>query len=530
MNKQINPKTDSVELTTPTIEGEGVSVIPKLEDRITEELVFAVVGPVGSGCTKTVESLSKILKRDYGYEVFHRKLSDIIKEGTKLKGLDSDAQLSGAKRVAHLQKTGNELRRVFGNGYLAAKAIEAIAEQRDREGFKQAADGTPVTIRLRRLHIIDSLKHPDELKLLRETYGDIFWLFGVFAPEAVRRGRLVHQQGYSPQDLNEIIFHDYKEDEEYGQDVRDTFFQADFFVRNDQPNDDNLNNTLGRFIEILFGYPVCTPTLDEASMYAAHAEAARSACLSRQVGAVITSSAGEIIGLGRNDVPKFKGGLYGIEDGIDDHRCYKWEGKRCHNDAKKHKLYEDIAKELCEIEEFAEADKPKILAALKRTDIRGLIEYSRAVHAEMEAIISVARSNKHGLVQSTMYSTTYPCHSCARHILASGISRVIYIEPYPKSLATELHRDAISESETDEGAKLVFLQYSGVAPKNVLRLFKSHHPRKNAEGKLVDFNKETAQPTVRVSLDDYSTHERLVVAKLARDEEKANETPQPRLI
>lgn len=522
-------RNDKPELAPPSIESHGIPAIPTLDDRVTAELVFAVVGPVGSGCTKVTQALKKILSRDYGYDVIEHKLSDFIKESAPLVGLNSEKALSGAERVAHFQNVGNELRKTFGHSYLAAKAIEKIAVQREEQGFKQSQDGTPIPVRLRRLHIVDSLKHPSELRLLRETYGDIFWLFGVFAPEQVRRARLTHQEDHKPEDLDSIMSHDYKEDEKYGQAVRDTFFQSDFFVRNDQSNDEVLNNVLERFVEVLFGYPVQTPTQEEASMYAAHAEATKSACLSRQVGAAIVNSAGELIGLGRNDVPKYQGGLYGIEDGADDHRCYKWEGKRCHNDAKKEKLYTSTLQQLKSIEGLGDVSEKGILDAIKKSDVRGLLEFSRAVHAEMEAIISVARGNKSGLVGSTMYSTTYPCHSCARHILAAGVSKVIYIEPYPKSLATDLHRDAISEVEGEVGKKLVFLQFSGVAPKNVLRLFKPAQARKDADGRLVDFEKESAQPIVRVSLDDYSKHEQLVVAKLAQDE-KAHEIKQPALL
>src|SRR5690606_24653574 len=82
--------------------------------------------------------------------------------------------------------------------------------------------------------------------------------------------------------------------------------------------------------------------LEEASMYAAYAEAAGSACLSRQVGAAIVSSGGEIIGLGRNDVPRFNGGLYRSEHGPDDHRCYRWGDKVCHNDQEKSRLYSEV--------------------------------------------------------------------------------------------------------------------------------------------------------------------------------------------
>jgi deoxycytidylate deaminase len=207
-------------------------------------------------------------------------------------------------------------------------------------------------------------------------------------------------------------------------------------------------------------------------MYNAASQASTSACLSRQVGAAIFSKEGELIGVGANDVPKFGGGLYCSEDGAEDHRCFKQTGGLCRNDEHKDLLYKAIFRELRNDGILsAKVDQSAITAALKRTDIKNLIEYSRAVHAEMEAIISVARGNKPGLVGATLFSTTFPCHSCARHIVASGIRRVLYIEPYAKSLANTLHGDAISMVETDNPKRVAFLQYEGVAPKNMIRLF-----------------------------------------------------------
>jgi deoxycytidylate deaminase len=170
-----------------------------------------------------------------------------------------------------------------------------------------------------------------------------------------------------------------------------------------------------------------------------------------------------------------------------------------------------------------------VTKAVKATDIKSLIEYSRAVHAEMDAITSVARTHKAGLLGGTLYSTTFPCHSCARHIVASGVKRILFIEPYPKSLATELHSDAVSESESDAGKRVLFLQFSGIAPRNVLRLFNIGLTRKGADGKLVKFDKKTASPVVKVSLDDYSTHEKWVIAELNENEQQASQGQQPAL-
>ena len=59
-------------------------------------------------------------------------------------------------------------------------------------------------------------------------------------------------------------------------------------------------------------------------------------------------------------------------------------------------------------------------------------EYGRIVHAELGALAAAARSGL-SVVDGTLYCTTFPCHNCAKHIVASGIVRVVYVEPYPKS-------------------------------------------------------------------------------------------------
>lgn len=498
--------------------------IPRLHDRLSHELVIALVGPIGSGCSTTVELLQKILEGDYGYKSHYHKLSQIIEQSSHLVDPTARPAQQGAERVKHLQAVGDKLCETFGANYLAAKAIEKIHQIRAQEGTSNSSGGEPVFSNLRKVHVIDSLKRPEELKLLRATYGEIFWLIGVFAPFDVRKKRLKQQQNITESEVGGIVQKDYTENEEHGQNVRDVFYQSDFFVRNGDENTINLEKTLRRFIDIIFGSPVHTPTLDESSMYAAHAEAAKSACLSRQVGAAIVAAEGELIGLGRNDVPRFGGSLYSENNGEEDHRCYAWRGKQCHNDRKKDALYHQIYAQLSEAKLLAKGvSEESVTKELKRTDVKSLIEYSRAVHAEMEAITSVARMHKAGIVGGTLYSTTFPCHSCARHIVASGIKAVFFIEPYPKSLAVELHDDAISENENDTGKKVLFLQYSGIAPKNILKLFNAGLTRKERGGKLVAFDKKSAPPIVPVSLDDYPTHERYVIAELDKNEQKAKQ-------
>lgn len=502
---------------TPDDSGEELS----LEGRRTDELVIGFVGPVGSGVSLTAKMVMESLTEDYGYEVSSIKVSDIIRESAGVVGEECPNDLPGDERISQLQKIGSKLRDQMNDEYLAEKCVEKIGLARVDSGYAKSGE-TLISEPRRYVHIIDSLKHPAEVELLQDVYGETFWLFGVFAPENVRKARL-DNGGVDSGKIEGIFKVDEDEGFSYGQKVRDTIFQSDFFVRNDGENDEGLKKAINRFLEIIFNISVQTPTQDEAAMYVAVSTASTSGCLSRQVGAAIYSKAGELIGKGANDVPKYGGGLYSSEDEINDHRCYKWGGKICHNDDRKNRLYDKIITELIEGGHVKNTIKrDKIVNSLRKTDVRSLIEYSRAVHAEMEAIISVARGAKNGLVGSTMYSTTFPCHSCARHIVASGIDQVIYIEPYPKSLADKLHHDSISDKDDGESKHVIFLQYEGVAPKNVIKLFQQKEERK-AEGKAITRKKKEASPISRSPLDGFSTREQIVIQRIKAQEERVTE-------
>jgi deoxycytidylate deaminase len=201
-----------------------------------------------------------------------------------------------------------------------------------------------------------------------------------------------------------------------------------------------------------------------------------------------------------------------------DHRCFKWGGCVCHNDVHRKKIMDGIVSKITNSTHLKRGvSVDDIRAALKGTDVEELIEYSRSIHAEMEAILSVAREGKQSLVGSTLYSTVYPCHNCARHIVAAGIKTVVYIHPYSKSKAIDLHYDAITE-DTNETGKVIFRQYDGVAPQNYLRSFGATRERKSA-GALVNKSPMTAVPIFKIPLDAQLVYEYKVIAYLNEKEQ-----------
>lgn len=228
---------------------------------------------------------------------------------------------------------------------------------------------------------------------------------------------------------------------------------------------------IDRFIELIFSNPFHSPTKDEQGMCLAKMASYRSADLARQIGAAITTAKGEVISVGCNEAARPEGGQYWSDDkDIEDQRDFEL-GFDSNDEAKKEILTDLLEKISAEklldtthttIEDIVQK------AVSKRSNIGSsrlfdVIEYFRSVHAEMAALIDAARRGV-SVVDATMYATTFPCHECAKHIVAAGIKRLIFIEPYPKSKALELFEDAISLDETD-GVKTVFQSFVGVAPR-----------------------------------------------------------------
>lgn len=68
-------------------------------------------------------------------------------------------------------------------------------------------------------------------------------------------------------------------------------------------------------------------------------------------------------------------------------------------------------------------------------------ELCYAVHAEQNAIIQAARVGC-SVEGCTLYCTHQPCVICAKIIINSGISRVVYKEGYPDEFSMQLFEEA----------------------------------------------------------------------------------------
>lgn len=373
-------------------------------------------------------------------------------------------------------------------------------------------------------------------------------------------------------------------DRSYRQDVADTFPLADLFVVN---TDDEARKRIERFLQVLHGHPFEVPDRDERGMAYAFISRNASTALARQVGAAIIAPTGELIATGFNEVPKPMGGVYGdlFRDpssrfgthptAMGDARDHLQQGDvsdKIRNDiftdlmrrlltdpawfvkvAKELKLMTDTSisvekiKEIISIQYLAsDASKLDDLVESMYGDsqlLRGaqffdVIEYGRTVHAEMTAILSAARQGV-SLGGCTLYVTTFPCHECTRHIIASGIGEVVFVEPYAKSKGQVLHPDALILEGTDSPSsiyyeplepwpsgkiRVLFRPFRGIAPRRHEALFTGRvrkYSRRMVERMKSDPNSEKPLPKAGDALEaptDWS-NEKLVpsVAGPGRD-------------
>ncbi|WP_213571406.1 hypothetical protein [Rhodococcus sp. USK13] len=496
--------------------GDGSSDVPlqALTDGEPErhDLFFGIVAPIGSSREEVIKQL-RLHLLPYDYDMKHVHLAGLLDD---LPGKGDAESLPGRDDPnyykAHMD-AGDALRKSAGDeSAVAALAVARVAEMR---GAASAGEPQkPVA------YVFDSLKHPREAQLLRNVYGPGFWLVSIVQDIEEREHNLgearAAQRGQFSSESDSELFELMRRDEadpvaEHGQQVRDVFSAADFFLP--VKRGAMWTRHIERFLDGVFDAPFVTPAADEEAMRYAQAAALRSAALGRQVGAAIVPVSGDPYLLGTNEVPKPGGGQF-REGDSPDFRDFRtgYDPNPTYVDRLLVEVFERLAKA-----EFFSSDRNKLggakvleearkkrddqPAVLDNTRAKSLIEFTRCLHAEQAAIVSAARTGV-ALAGSSLYTTTFPCHECTKFIVGAGIKQVQYIEPYPKSMAGELYRDLIDalppmakDSDPKEMERIPFRPFIGFGPGRYDEVFAAG---KRKEGRQVaEQNKLEACPIGR---------------------------------
>ncbi|WP_082910340.1 anti-phage dCTP deaminase [Sinorhizobium glycinis] len=495
------------------------------------ELVIGLVGPIGVQMDAVVAHLKNALD-DVEYESHVIHITSVM--GDLLPGLKVKDSTYHDRYYSLIENADRVRREAKNQAALACLAISEIRNLREEfgpEGMEpEKARNQPL---LQTAFIIRQFKREEEITLLREVYGRKFILVSVYSDPEERRRQLMRKiKGHGTTIIEDdeaekiaidLIARDHNEiGDDYGQRVSDVFHLGDVFVPGGSGAE--TKEVVDRFIRAFFGHNGLSPTKGEYGMYAAAGAALRSLDLSRQIGAAVFSQQGEVITLGCNEVPKAFGGTYWCDDPGEQHRDFE-EGEDG-NHSRKLRLLHDLIERLGKLGYVSEdlkkagptAIQVKKLVSEKLisdSKIMDIIEFGRIIHAEMSAITDAARKGK-ALQNAILFTTTFPCHMCAKHIVSSGIRKVVFLEPYPKSHAKDLHSDSITFSSTEADAKVLFEPFIGISPRRYRDIFEKKK-RKDSAGKAQDWSAGKPVPRLEDRGSSYIDNEEPAISLVVKE-------------
>jgi len=389
------------------LEKNGYTNISK-EERDANPIVIGLTGSFGSGCTEFIGK--KILHDKMKFQLF--SLSDVLREM-----YFKERRKKNPSR-AELQKFGNE-KREGGTDFFAKETCKML-KQEDR------------------LVVIDSIRNPGEVEYLRKKYP-LFFLFGIYADFDVRWDRVKKKYKKDQGQFEDDDKRDTGEDEPpYGQRVRDCYLMSDIIIPNNKEAKDNkrqedlITETINKYVSMITEEKEFPPTEEETIMAMAYANSRRSSCLKRKVGAILIDDYGNVFSSGYNEVP------------INENTCYNLM-RGCYRDIQRTKIFDEInnlSKSTKKAEDINDLLKKKYK----------MLDYCRALHAEENAILNVARfGSSVPLKGATLYTTTYPCNLCAKKISQVGIRKIVYLEPYPQEESKKIIKNGKIEEKPFEG-------------------------------------------------------------------------------
>ncbi|HCH0657984.1 TPA: deoxycytidylate deaminase [Enterobacter asburiae] len=292
--------------------------------------------------------------------------------------------------------------------------------------------------------VIDAIRNPYEAKFFKDRYA-AFHLVSINAPDEHRTRYLQKLHKFSPEQIKKIDDEESgKGDSEYkhltNPNVKKCIEISDihlFNPKNEYDNNNVLKAQIAWYIALMQHPGLISPTSMERVMQVAYTVKLNSGCISRQVGAVVTDSDNSIKSVGWNDVAQGQVpcAMRSIDGLINDFHSETYSHYERNNEKFREKAREfyDIFKPV--IQQSSSFKGRNISYCFK--DIHNSIDnksnqvHTRALHAEENAFLQLAKYGGIGIVGGKLYTTASPCELCAKKAYQLGISEVVFIDPYP---------------------------------------------------------------------------------------------------
>ncbi len=393
----------------------------------------------------------------------HADVRDI--ENLRVVGDLGDVDKVGELYFERLPRLTEELKRVLGGARFTA-FYQAAGDNIRASGAANVSDFNPLKIFNFSKHInyiikvanrlskekglacrivIDAIRNPYEAFYLKRRYAN-FYLMSINTSEAQRVKSLREVRKFELSDIERLDNKEYPHKLTGGgkfiaQNIQECIENSDIHIHNSKINpfvNNDLVSQLAWYLALMMHPGLVMPTSIENCMQIAYTAKKSSGCISRQVGAVVTDSGYSIKSVGWNSTPQGQTPclLRNAEDllrGANESDYSDYE----RND---HKFRKALSDKYSQVIFKSGSSNRNLSFCFKgvQNEIEGEKNqvHTRALHAEENAFLQIAKYGGQHLAGGVLFTTASPCELCAKKAYQLGISKIVYIDPYP-GIATE---------------------------------------------------------------------------------------------
>lgn len=293
--------------------------------------------------------------------------------------------------------------------------------------------------------VIDAIRNPYEARFFKDRYS-AFYLMSINAPDLDRRSYLQNVHKYTVDEFDDLEKResgktDISDADFVSQNVKKCIELSDIHIfnpRNELDNNNVLKSQLAWYVALMQHPGLVSPTSLERTMQMAYSAKLNSGCISRQVGAVVTSADYSIKAVGWNDVPKGQvpcnlRSLDGLLNGFNEVEYSEYE--------RNNEQFREKAESQFECLKRSDGVCGKNLSYCFK-DIKNSLDesgnqvHTRSLHAEENAFLQLAKHGSIGIEGGKLFTTASPCELCSKKAYQLGIKEIIFIDPYP-GIATD---------------------------------------------------------------------------------------------
>lgn len=352
--------------------------------------------------------------------------------------------------------------------------------------------------------VIDAIRNPYEAIFLKERYAD-FHLVSVNTSNENRLSHLRTSHKFSEQQIVELDRKEYPKSldgsQRYtSQNIQKCIEISDVHINNprtDQYGHVELRCQLGWYVALMLHPGLVMPTSVESGMQIAYSVKQNSGCISRQVGAVVADANYSVKGVGWNNSPQGQVPclLRSAEDllnGVDKAAYSQYERNN-------EEFRSVLSYKFSSLSSDSKLNGRNLAFCFK--DVQNELEreknqvHTRSLHAEENAFLQISKYGGMALQGGILFTTASPCELCAKKAYQLGISRIIYIDPYP-GIATS---HVLSAGEQAPELEL----FRGAVGRAFHRLYQPLMPYKDELDMLLDIPKTKNKKDIRIKALEY---------------------------